>query len=294
LISKFYRCALVVLCVATMAGCGAGTGMNNLPSTAQQVSENAPVSPITKPADCPLSDSRSKIHTADCGCDTVLCDSGNNGTDGGGGILTDTWIVGVCAVAFNGDGSAVSNCEPGYWEAGSDSEPSGCTVCYSGSGTTGDGGTPVAVYPETPKIGVSCPSNDGSESLPVGATVGYASINGQTVARSVANINVIYGYSSENTASASVEYVNLQTLGWVYEDNGGAFWFQQNANISWTYSFGVGISTGSLISASFGINSPPGQAAVSIGSKLKPLAAYTSASPCFSGEGNSFFAGEIS
>lgn len=150
----------------------------------------------------------------------------------------------------------------------------------------------VAIYNGPPAQSVPCPSNDGANSLPVGATVGYANTGSGQQARSVKDINAIYGYSSVNITNGHTYYTNLVTIGWVYEDDNGAFWFQQNANISWTYSLGVGITVGRIISGSFAINSPPGKAAVSIGSSPGTIGAHETASPCFS-QGAQFFSGEI-
>lgn len=194
-----------------------------------------------------------------------------------------------CTTSFPTDpgfNNCVIGCNPGYPTGGGSPLGSGGVAGPAGLGNQ------VAITSGPPTTNATCQANDGQNSLAVGTTVGYANVNGQpTAARSVKDINALYGYSGMNIRGGN-GYTNLQTIGWVYEDNNGAYWFQENQNIAWTYSFGLGITAGDLIGASFGINSPPGKAAVSIGSTPGKLQSHETASPCFS-EGAQFFPGEI-
>ena len=172
----------------------------------------------------------------------------------------------------------------------------GGTHCPPGevlNGVTGEcDSNDVSDAPGKPMAGETCGANDSAVSIQVGATVGYANINGQEQARSVVDINTIDAFSGTNIVNGQTMYVNVRTIGWVYEDNNGAYWFQQDTNTDWTYSFGAGVTVGSIVGASFGINSPPGSSAVSIGSTPGRLENNVVATPCWQ-NGAKFYAGEV-
>lgn len=227
---------------------------------------------------------------------TVPCELGQTSQDG---CIPNCVSEGKCAQPplSSTTGPCVVTCGGGSYTGPSSYDPGAGRYPIGGGGICQRDpsycSTQVAIYTGPPTQNVPCPSNDGSNSLAVGATVGYANINGGgQQARSVADINAIYGFAGTNIINSSSYYTNLVTVGWVYKDNNGAFWFQQNSNLSWTYSLGGGITVGNLISGSFGINSPPGKSAVSIGSSPGKIQAHEVASPCFS-QGGQFFPGEI-
>lgn len=169
-----------------------------------------------------------------------------------------------------------------------DGPPAGGGNGYGGGGD----GEVVAIAPGTPAPGQPCSQVDGTNSIPVGGTLGYANINGQQEARSVKDINQLFGFGSSNIVNGNVMYDNLQPIGWLYEDNNGAFWFQKDPNAQWSMSLSGGVTLGGIVSAGLGITPPTGQTAVSVGSTPGSLAQNEAASPCWS-QGGQFYPAEI-
>jgi hypothetical protein len=119
-----------------------------------------------------------------------------------------------------------------------------------GGSTTGEGGgsTQVAELPGLP-VG-PCTQTDGTTSLPVGATLGSANVNGATTTRTVIDINQVNGLASQTIANNQTVINNYVSVGWMYLDNAGGVWFQKDPTSSWTASinlnlnafFGIGIT----------------------------------------------------
>lgn len=176
-----------------------------------------------------------------------------------------------------------------------DEFPGSCDGPPEGGGSGYGGGgddSVVAIAAGTPAPDRTCSQNDGTESIPVGGTLGYANINGQQVARSVKDVNQLFGFGSSNIINGTVMYDNLQPIGWLYEDNNGAFWFQKDPNAQWSLSLSAGVTLGGIVSAGLGITPPTGQAAVSVGSTPGSLAQNEEASPCWL-QGQQFYPAEI-
>lgn len=232
--------------------------------------------------------------------ETIGC--GTHPTEDGGNF----WIPGGCATAYDDKaGISAIGCTSGYYAsvcAGVGISGGDCIYSTAPGGSVlpvchtllqcGVATSPVAELPGPPKDNVPCASNDQANSLPVGATVGIANVNGADQVRSVADINRIDGYNTAVRVSGSVLYIGTKTIGWVYEDDHGGFWFQGNANLSWTYSFTGGVTVGDIISGAFGINSPPGKSAVPIGSKPGTIPQHSVAEKCFK-DGSAFFPGTL-
>lgn len=135
--------------------------------------------------------------------------------------------------------------------------------------------------------------NDNQPSLPVGSFLGEVNKNGNVESRYVKDVNQLYSFSGFNITSANVVYSDFRPIGFVYEDNAGAFWFQKDPSTNWNLSFAGGVSLGKLFNLSFGATAPNDEAAVSIGSSPGKLGDHEVAKRCWS-QGAQFWNGQLS
>ena len=150
--------------------------------------------------------------------------------------------------------------------------------------------SPIAVTQHPPQQGDTCKQTSDSDSLAIGSTVGIANVGGQAQARSVVDINTLYAYASSKVLNNQVILVGVQSMGWVYVDNGGNYWYQADPATQWSTNVSVGITLGSLLSASVGITPPTGTTPVPLGSSPGKLGSSVQASPCFN-PGDHMYAG---
>lgn len=154
-------------------------------------------------------------------------------------------------------------------------------------------GTQVAEFSGPPVQGDSCASlNGSSHSLRVGDTVGTANVNGTAQLRSVKDINMLFSYVSGKTITPYARYFSDRSVGWVYEDNQGGFWFQKDSSTNWNLSFSGGVSLGSLISTGLSITPPTTDNPVPIGAKPGKIGRNLTAAKCFTG-GAAFYPGTM-
>lgn len=108
----------------------------------------------------------------------------------------------------------------------------------------------VGVIKGTPSPGTSCTQTSGSNSLPIGATVG--AVNSQP--RSVVDINQVDTGAGNTIVNGNTIASNLQSVGWLYLDNNGGRWFQKDPAAQWTTAINVNVN------AYFGIGVTPATA----------------------------------
>lgn len=89
----------------------------------------------------------------------------------------------------------------------------------------------VAVMPDIPTG--ACAQTDGSNSLPIGATLGSANKSGVVAARSVVDVNQVNALASLTPVNGQTVANNYQTVGWIYLDDNGGMWFQKDPLSQW-------------------------------------------------------------
>ena len=136
---------------------------------------------------------------------------------------------GLTASAPGSDGAFASN---GDLFKNTVSGIGGTGTCPTGSTSTCNDS--VAVIPGPPKPTVPCPQNDGSESIPVGGTLGVVNKNGEKQARSVSDINTVSSIAGTVIVNNHTVAINTAPIGWIYEDNNGGLWFQKDAAAHWS------------------------------------------------------------
>lgn len=139
----------------------------------------------------------------------------------------------------------------------------------------------TADSPALPALGASCPDDAGAGSLPVGAVVGNASLNGVSFQRTVSDINALTIFASDDLMGNGRRYVGSQPLGWVYRDDAGSFWLQVASGAKPSKALSAQTIHDALV-RSFGVAPAAGSDAAPIGPSPGVLdERHLLAVPCF-------------
>jgi|GEM_PF-6269150 len=168
------------------------------------------------------------------------------------------------------------------------------TGCWDFSnGEACNGTSQVAIAPGSPQPGQSCQLTDSAKSLGIGTTVGEVNVNGQTQARSVADVTALYSYGGAVPLAPNFLYINLKPVGFIYQDDNGGFWFQKDPQANWSLSFGAGVNLGSIFSANFGISPPSDEIPHALGPHPGKIGNHMIAAKCWKND-TPVFPGELS
>jgi hypothetical protein len=102
--------------------------------------------------------------------------------------------------------------------------------------------TPSAVAVAPGKPSGSCTQTDGSNSLPVGATLGSVNKNGVADPRNVVDVNQVNAIASTTIVNNQTVVTNYTSVGWLYLDNNGGRWFQKDPAAQWTVAINVNVN----------------------------------------------------
>jgi hypothetical protein len=114
-------------------------------------------------------------------------------------------------------------------------------------------------------------------SQPIGDVVGALSINGNTQTFTIANVTAIQGNVTFAPINNQKMAMNSNTLGWVYQDNGGHYWVAANPQFAPSFSVGV-----NAWFATVSVNNASNPSPQYYGTTLPPLPAQTFPATCWS------------
>jgi hypothetical protein len=153
-------------------------------------------------------------------------------------------------------------------------DPSACT-------TPRPQPTATAVAITQGKPGGPCAQTDGTNSLPVGATLGVVNKNGVAYTRSVVDVNQVNAVARTQVVNNQTVAVDYTSVGWLYLDDGGGRWFQKDPAAQWTIAMNVNINQ------YFGISVTPPSAQnpvyVAKPPQISPVLDSLSTTKCWSG-----------
>jgi hypothetical protein len=120
----------------------------------------------------------------------------------------------------------------------------------------------VAVQPGLPAG--PCVQTDGSNSLPIGTTLGSVNKSGVVSVRSVVDVNQVNGLAFNSIVSPTTVISDWVSVGWIYLDQNGGRWFQKDPLAQWTTTINFNVN------AYFGLSVTPPLAQNPVYISVKP------------------------